>query len=218
MAIKTISQIRTDIPTVTLAGSDYVLVEQASKTVAATLAELKDFVKPALATITTDGLMSAADKVKLNNSGANATQNQTDSYLLSRDNHTGVQNIGTITGLQDSLTALSSATSNNAMDIDNLEDDVVDIYVELGKKLESVNVAGVTGLTAALSAKLDKASPTPTGTWGFPTYTVSGKPSASANEGRWIEISNASDGPTLCRSNGTKWIVVAFPSGTEVKV
>lgn len=56
-------------------------------------------------TTTAAGLMTTADKTKLNGVQAGATANQTDAYLLSRANHTGEQPISTVTGLQTALDA-----------------------------------------------------------------------------------------------------------------
>ena len=211
MPIKTITQIRADTPTVTLTDADLFIVDQATKTVAGSLAQLKAFVRPANATPTAAGLMTAADKEKLTGLPANATANQPDAYLLDRANHTGVQNIGTISGLQSALDA----------------------------KLESVNVAGVTGLQSALDAKadatdladtndavagletgmagkLDKNNPEPTGAFKFPSYTFAGKPAAASNAGRYIEITGTVDGTVLARSNGTNWVKVAVVSADVV--
>ena len=211
MPIKTITQIRADTPTVTLTDADLFMVDQATKTVAGSLAQLKAFVRPANATPTAAGLMSAADKEKLTGLPANATANQPDSYLLDRANHTGVQNIGTISGLQ----------------------------AALDSKLESVNVAGVTGLQSALDAKadaadladtndavaaletgmagkLEKNNPEPTGAFKFPSYTFAGKPAAASNAGRYIEITGTVDGTVLARSNGTNWVKVAVVSADVV--
>ncbi len=55
------------------------------------------------ASTTEAGIMTATDKVKLNNIQAGATANQTDSYLLDRANHTGTQPISSVTNLQTSL-------------------------------------------------------------------------------------------------------------------
>jgi hypothetical protein len=63
MPIKTITQIRADTPTVTLTDADLFMVDQATKTVAGSLAQLKAFVRPANATPTAAGLMTAADKI-----------------------------------------------------------------------------------------------------------------------------------------------------------
>ena len=211
MPIKTITQIRADTPTVTLTDADLFIVDQATKTVAGSLAQLKAFVRPANATPTAAGLMTAADKEKLTGLPANATANQPDAYLLDRANHTGVQNIGTISGLQ----------------------------AALDSKLESVNVAGVTGLQSALDAKadaadladtndavagletgmagkLDKNNPEPTGAFKFPSYTFAGKPAAASNAGRYIEITGTVDGTVLARSNGTNWVKVAVVSADVV--
>ncbi len=211
MPIKTITQIRADTPTVTLTDADLFMVDQATKTVAGSLAQLKAFVRPANATPTAAGLMTAADKVKLTGLPANATANQPDAYLLDRANHTGAQNIGTISGLQ----------------------------AALDSKLESVNVAGVTGLQSALVAKadaadladtndavagletgmagkLDKNNPEPTGAFKFPSYTFAGKPAAASNAGRYIEITGTVDGTVIARSNGTGWVKVAVVSADVV--
>ncbi len=211
MPIKTITQIRADTPTVTLTDADLFMVDQATKTVAGSLAQLKAFVRPANATPTAAGLMTAADKEKLTGLPANATANQPDAYLLDRANHTGAQNIGTISGLQ----------------------------AALDSKLESVNVAGVTGLQSALDAKadaadladtndavaaletgmagkLEKNNPEPTGAFKFPSYTFAGKPAAASNAGRYIEITGTVDGTVLARSNGTNWVKVAVVSADVV--
>jgi hypothetical protein len=155
--------------------------------------------------------MTAADKEKLTGLHANATANQPDAYLLDRANHTGAQNIGTISGLQ----------------------------AALDSKLESVNVAGVTGLQSALDAKadaadladtndavagletgmagkLDKNNPEPTGAFKFPSYTFAGKPAAASNAGRYIEITGTVDGTVIARSNGTGWVKVAVVSANVV--
>ena len=211
MPIKTITQIRADTPTVTLTDADLFIVDQATKTVAGSLAQLKAFVRPANATPTAAGLMTAADKEKLTGLPAKATANQPDAYLLDRANHTGAQNIGTISGLQ----------------------------AALDSKLESVNVAGVTGLQSALDAKadaadladtndavagletgmagkLDKNNPEPTGAFKFPSYTFAGKPAAASNAGRYIEITGTVDGTVIARSNGTGWVKVAVVSADVV--
>lgn len=55
------------------------------------------------ATTSLAGLLTAADKTKLDGIAAGATANATDSALRDRANHTGEQAIGTVTGLQDAL-------------------------------------------------------------------------------------------------------------------
>lgn len=59
----------------------------------------------AAATTSAAGVMTAADKTKLDAISSGATANQTDTYLLNRANHTGTQAISTVTNLQTSLDA-----------------------------------------------------------------------------------------------------------------
>ena len=60
---------------------------------------------PDEATTSVSGLLSAADKTKLNSIAASATANDTDANLKNRANHTGEQAISTVTGLQGALDA-----------------------------------------------------------------------------------------------------------------
>jgi hypothetical protein len=55
------------------------------------------------ASSTTAGVMSAADKAKLDTVSTGATTNMADSALLNRANHTGTQAISTVTNLQTTL-------------------------------------------------------------------------------------------------------------------
>jgi len=55
--------------------------------------------------LTGKSLISDTEIAKLLTVAANATSNQTNAYLLSRDNHTGTQSISTVVGLQASLDA-----------------------------------------------------------------------------------------------------------------
>ena len=218
MPIKTITQIRAETPTVTLTDADLILLDQTSKTVAATLAQLKTFVRPANATTTTAGLMSSADKTKLGQIPANATANQTDGYLLDRANHTGTQSIATVTDLQTELNKkLETVTINT----------VVGLTDALADKADAADIPDVSGLTTRVddaedaingltSNKLDKNNPAPTGAFAFPKYTFAGKPTASSNNGRYIEITDSADGIVLARSNGTDWVKVAVVSADPV--
>ncbi len=211
MPIKTITQIRADTPTVTLTDADLFIVDQATKTVAGSLAQLKAFVRPANATPTAAGLMTAADKEKLTGLPANATANQPDAYLLDRANHTGAQNIGTISGLQSALDA--KLESVNVAGVTGLQS-------ALDAKADAADLAdtndAVAGLQSALDAKLDKNNPEPTGAFKFPSYTFAGKPAAASNAGRYIEITGTVDGTVIARSNGTGWVKVAVVSADVV--
>ena len=218
MPIKTITQIRAETPTVTLTDADLFLLDQTSKTVAATLAQLKTFVRPANATPMAAGLMSSDDKTKLGQIQANATANQTDGYLLDRANHTGTQPIASIADLQTELNKkLEAVTINTVAGLnDALADkaDVADIpdLTGLAGRLGDAEDA-ITGLT---SNKLDMNNPGPTGAFAFPQYTFAGKPAASSNAGRYIEITDSVDGIVLARSNGTDWVKVAVVSADPV--
>lgn len=219
MPIKTITQIRAETPTVTLTDADLFLMDQATKTVAATLAQLKAFVRPANATTTTGGLLSSDDKTKLGQIPANATANQTDGYLLDRANHTGTQSIATVTDLQTELNKkLETVTINT----------VVGLTDALADKADAADIPDVSGLTTRVddtedaingltSNKLDKNNPAPTGAFAFPKYTFAAKPSASGNNGRYIEITDSADGIVLARSNGTDWVKVAIVSADPVE-
>lgn len=70
-----------------------------------------------VATTSANGLMSSADKSKLNGVEANATANATDAQLRDRATHTGEQAISTVTGLQgilDDLDGRITALENAA--------------------------------------------------------------------------------------------------------
>lgn len=56
-----------------------------------------------VATTSVDGFMSAADKTRLDGVASGATANSSDATLLARANHTGTQEISTVTGLQAAL-------------------------------------------------------------------------------------------------------------------
>ena len=242
MPIKTITQIRAETPTVTLTDADLFLMDQATKTVAATLAQLKTFVRPANATITTAGLMSSTDKIKLGQIPANATANQTDGYLLDRANHTGTQSIASVTDLQtelnkkletvtvNSVVGLTAALADkaDADDVSGLTTRVDDAETAItGLTSDKADADDVSGLTTRVgeaetaingltSNKLDKNNPAPTGAFAFPKYTFAAKPAASSNNGRYIEITDSADGIVLARSNGTDWVKVAVVSTDPV--
>lgn len=125
------------------------------------------------ATNTLAGVMSSAEHLKLSGIATNATANQTDAYLLARENQTGEQAISTITGLQTALdnklgdleNAVSSSKLATARDI-SLSGDAtgtvsfdgtsnVDIVVTVQDNSHLHTINNVTGLQTALNAKLD---------------------------------------------------------------
>lgn len=66
-----------------------------------------------LSTTVDSGLQSPADKVKINGIASGATANQTDAYLLSRANHTGTQDVSTVTGLNKSSVGLGNVDNTS---------------------------------------------------------------------------------------------------------
>jgi hypothetical protein len=54
--------------------------------------------------------------------------------------------------------------------------------------------------------------------WGsqqaVPDYTLATLPSAAANAGRLVRVTNAAGGPTLCISDGANWKIVAAQGAT----
>jgi len=76
------------------------------------------------ATTTDAGVLSAADKTKLNGVTTGATANQTDANLLNRSNHTGAQAVATITGLQTALDGKAALAHNHAAS--NITSGVID--------------------------------------------------------------------------------------------
>jgi GDSL-like Lipase/Acylhydrolase family len=71
-------------------------------------------------TTTVNGLMLSTDKTKLDGIAVNATANATDAILKDRANHTGVQAISTVTGLQTALDTkyVKATTGIPATDLD----------------------------------------------------------------------------------------------------
>lgn len=185
MALKTISQIRLDNPTFTLSGSDLMALDQPTRTIAASLTELKAFFRPSNATTSAAGLMSDADKTKLDAVAAEATKNATDAALRDRSTHTGTQPIATVAGLTGALDAIA--------------EDVLDL-----SEASTTHGAALT----SLDTRVDALEAAAAGLLVLKTYTMATLPSASANNRAIIEVSDAADGPTVVRSNGTDWKIL----------
>jgi hypothetical protein len=112
------------------------------------------------ATVLVDGLMDSEDKDKLGKIALKATRNDTDANLKNRENHTGSQNVTTITGLSKVATsghfndllstpnvAYTSAIPTATMSVDGLMDS------EDKKKLDRIVISGVAD-NAVTSAKI----------------------------------------------------------------
>lgn len=68
----------------------------------------------AVATSVKNGLMSAADKAKLNGIATGATANASNAFLLDRANHTGTQPMSTIEGLEAAIASTITTETLNA--------------------------------------------------------------------------------------------------------
>lgn len=116
------------------------------------------------ATTSVAGLLSASDKTKLDGIAANATANSADSYLLDRNNHTGSQPIGSITGLSAALT----------------------------NKLEEADLEGTSILSTSVSSgKVLIAQGDGTSAWG--TVSAENSTGEDNVQSDWNESNNASD-------------------------
>lgn len=107
----------------------------------------------------TAGLMTAADKTKLDGVATGATANSSDATLLDRANHTGTQAISTVTGLQielDNKAALSH--THTASDITDFDTEVTNnttvaanatklAGIEAGAEVNNISDANATDLT-----------------------------------------------------------------------
>lgn len=108
-------------------------------------------------------IITNEERTKLAGIQAEATKNQTDSCLLDRANHTGVQTISTVSGLQTALDG--KATTGHTHDL-NLTGDAtgtamlgetsVDLNVTVQDNSHNHTIANVTGLQTALDGKQDK--------------------------------------------------------------
>jgi hypothetical protein len=131
---------------------------QAISTVTGLQTALDSKASTAVVTTTANGLMISADKVKLD--GLNSIT------LLDRANHTGVQAISTVTGLQTAIDSKAESTHAHA-----LATTTTDGFFSAADKvkLDSISsgagsntISGVTGLQAALDSKASTAVVTTT--------------------------------------------------------
>jgi len=108
---------------------------------------------PAAATTSVNGLMSSADKTKLDGIATGATANDTDANLKNRANHTGTQAISTITGVVPIAQIPTGTTATT---------------VSLGNHTHAVATTTVAGfMSAADKVKLDGIAVATTATAGL---------------------------------------------------
>lgn len=151
---------------------------------------------PGVATTLADGLMSLADKAKLNAIATNATANDTDANLKNRANHTGSQEIGTVTGLQNALDGKIASTEKGA--VNGVASLGADGKVPVGQLPESIG--------GGLNYQ---------GTWNASTNTPAIPAAAAGNKGHYRKVATAGatnvDGITDWQvgdwivSNGATW-------------
>ena len=98
-----------------------------------------------IATTSVNGLMSAADKAKVDGVAAGATANATNAQLRDRATHTGAQAISTVTGLQTALDAKQNAEAGKGLSTND--------YTNAEKaKLASLESGKYKGVFASLAA------------------------------------------------------------------
>jgi hypothetical protein len=85
------------------------------------------------ATVSLKGLMSSADKTKLDGVATGATANATDAALRDRATHTGAQAISTVTGLQTALDGKAATSHTHA------QSDVTNLVTDLAGKLSTAH-------------------------------------------------------------------------------
>jgi len=119
-------------------------------------------------TTSVDGLMVAADKVKLNSIAASATANDSDANLKNRANHTGTQTASTISDFASSviaaiLSGLSTASNSVVLATDSIVSAIGKLQAQItshmgsgGTSHESAVANSTSGfMTGADKAKLD---------------------------------------------------------------
>ena len=178
------------------------------------------------ATTSASGLMSGADKTKLNGVASGATANATDAQLRDRSTHTGSQAISTITGLQTALDDKAAASHTHA------QSDVTGLSTALAGKADDTAVVKLTGAqtVAGIKTFTDRSvhagaytpSATPahsaTPTLDCATGNVF-EPATMTGNVTSITMSNAVAGQTVqirFQQDATGGRTVAVPSGAKV--
>lgn len=114
------------------------------------------------ATTTDAGVMTAADKTKLDGIQAGATQNQTDAFLLNRANHTGLQAASTISNFQTTVrdTGLLSLTIPAAAPITE-SDTVLQAFGKVQAQINATNTDLPANVRGTVLTGLSTADSTP---------------------------------------------------------
>ena len=164
---------------------------------------------PSEATTSTAGLMSAADKAKLDGIEEGATTNSSDATLLNRANHTGTQAISTITGLQDAL--------NSKAEIDDDATEETSTWSSSKIQQELSAVASGEGYVVSVQG----VEPDETGNVDIPEATTSDAGLMSASDKAKLDgieagaTANSPDADLLDRANHTGTQAISTISGLQ---
>lgn len=108
-------------------------------------------------------IITNEERTKLAGIAAEATKNQTDSYLLARTNHTGTQPVSTIDNLQTALDSKAAVDhthtlnlTGNASGSATLGSTSVDLNVTVQDNSHNHTIANVSGLQTAIDSKQNK--------------------------------------------------------------
>lgn len=184
------------------------------------------------ATTSVTGLLSAADKTKLDGIATGATANSSDATLLARANHTGVQAISTVSGLQTALDdklddsqastlgldLLSTASASAARTSLGLGTAALraDSYFALASHAHTI--ADITSLQSTLDNKADLTGATFTGWLTAPRININRSSETNSGVQWWNSSANhwleylAVGGDTNQGPNGN----LTAPTGTYV--
>lgn len=161
----------------------------------------------AQADTTNAGVMSAADKTKLNGITAGATANDTDANLKNRANHTGTQAVSTVSGLQTALDSKANtsslaivATSGSYSDLTN-KPTIPTVSDATTSTKGIVQLAGDLAGTASAPTVPGLAGKASTSTTITGTNSISGGGDLSAN--RTVALVNDSAAPGSTKYYGT---------------
>ena len=149
------------------------------------------------ATTTTAGILSAADKTKLDGIADGATANATNAQLRDRASHTGTQSIATITNLSTELAAKAS-TSDLTTGLAG-KANTADLTSGLAVKANTADV------TSGLAAKANTADLAQVATTGNYTH-LSNRPTipTALNDLSDVTTAGATNGQVL-KYNGSTW-------------
>lgn len=146
-------------------------------------------------------IITNEERTKLAAIQAEATKNQTDTYLLDRTNHTGTQSISTIDNLQTTLDSKAATAHTHSLNLTGdasgsatLGQTSVDLNVTVQDNSHNHTIANVTGLQSILDNKQDKLN-------GLSVH-------------RFIQVSNAANSTTTANNINTTTILPLLGNGT----